>query len=78
MAKDRITPCLYYVCAGECKKGRDAEHNGYCQKCNKYYPRVKERHLNKKKVAIQKDRGKYDYWLVYRKKIAIKKETFFW
>ena len=22
MAKDRITPCLYYVCAGECKKGR--------------------------------------------------------
>ena len=22
MVKDRITPCLYYVCAGECKKGR--------------------------------------------------------
>lgn len=22
IAKDRITPCLYYICAGECKKGR--------------------------------------------------------
>ena len=22
MAKDRITPCLYYVCVGEYKKGR--------------------------------------------------------
>ena len=22
MAKDRITPCLYYICAGECKKSR--------------------------------------------------------
>ena len=22
IAKDRITPCLYYICAGECKKCR--------------------------------------------------------
>ena len=22
IAKDRITPCLYYICASECKKGR--------------------------------------------------------
>lgn len=26
MAKDRETPCLYYICMGECKKGRDANH----------------------------------------------------
>ena len=42
MAKDRLTPCLYYVCKGECKKGRDAEHVGYCQHCDKYKPRAKE------------------------------------
>lgn len=53
VAKDRITPCKYYECKGECKKGRDAEHLGYCQKCDKYYPRVRERHLNKKKQKLE-------------------------
>lgn len=28
MAKDRIEPCLYYICAGECEKGREADHKG--------------------------------------------------
>ena len=23
MATDRLTPCLYYICAGMCKKGRN-------------------------------------------------------
>ncbi len=49
MAHYRETPCLYYICKGECTKGRDAEHGNYCQKCDKYFPRVKERHINKKK-----------------------------
>lgn len=53
--RDRQTPCINYVCLGECKKGRDAEHNGYCQHCDKYYPRAKVRHLNKKKL----DKTKY-------------------
>lgn len=44
MAKTRETPCKYYVCKGECKKGREADHNGYCQHCNKYYPRARVRH----------------------------------
>lgn len=26
MATDRQAPCLYYVCAGLCKKGRKADH----------------------------------------------------
>lgn len=39
MSKDRETPCLYYICMGECKKGRDANHWHYCQKCDKYKPR---------------------------------------
>ena len=49
MAKDREAPCLYYICAGQCKKGREAEHNGYCKHCDKYCPRAKVRHINKKK-----------------------------
>lgn len=55
LMRDRQTPCINYVCLGECKKGRDAEHNGYCQHCDKYYPRAKVRHLNKKKL----DKTKY-------------------
>lgn len=34
MASDRQTPCLYYVCAGLCTKGRKADHAHYCQHCN--------------------------------------------
>ena len=56
MAKDRLTPCLYYICKGECKKGRDADQNGFCQKCDKYKPRVRERHLNEKKKKLDKIR----------------------
>ena len=49
MAKDRLEVCVYYICAGECKKGRTTEQRGYCQKCDKYEPRCKRKHLNKKK-----------------------------
>lgn len=49
MAKLRETVCMYYEAMGQCKKGRDANHNGYCQKCDKYYPRAKEHHINQKK-----------------------------
>lgn len=52
MAKDRIEPCESYICKGECKKGRDADHNGYCQKCGKYKPRVRKRHIATKEEAI--------------------------
>lgn len=58
MAKDRITPCKYYICAGQCWKGRAAEHSGYCQKCGKYVPRVRERHINRKKQELEKIRKK--------------------
>ena len=56
LAKDRITPCLYYICAGKCQKGREAEHSGYCQKCDKYKPRIRERYLNQKKQKLDKIR----------------------
>ena len=58
MAKDRLTPCISYICLGSCKKGRKAEHNGYCQKCDKYKPRVREHHLNKKKQKLETIRKK--------------------
>ena len=56
MAKDRETPCMYYICSGQCEKGRKAEHWGYCQRCRKYIPRVKEKHENRKKSKINKER----------------------
>lgn len=58
MTKDRIESCLYYVCAGECEKGREADHKGYCQKCNKYVPRVRVKHTNQKKQKLDKIREK--------------------
>ena len=61
MSKDRITPCKHYVCVGECAKGRVADYKGYCQKCNKYEPRAKERHLNRKKQELDKIRRKEEY-----------------
>ena len=53
IAKYRETVCMYYEAVGKCKKGRDASHHNYCQKCDKYYPRAKVKHLNKKKQKIQ-------------------------
>ena len=47
--KDREIVCKYYICKDECAKGRTAEFRGYCQRCDKYEPRAKERHINKKK-----------------------------
>lgn len=59
MSKDRIEPCKFYVCYGEpCEKGREASHNSYCQKCSLYVPRVRRRHLNKKKQKLDKIRRK--------------------
>ena len=56
MAKLRETPCLYYICLNSCEKGRPAEHKRYCQHCDKYRPRAKVRHINKKKQAIQSEK----------------------
>lgn len=32
MARDRIEPCESYICKGQCKKGREADH-----KRNRYF-----------------------------------------
>ena len=61
MAKDRLEPCESYICKGQCKKGRDADHSGYCQKCGKYRPRVRKRHINRKKQELEKIRKEERY-----------------
>ena len=61
MATDRQTPCLYYICAGLCKKGRKADHAHYCQHCNKYKPRARVRYKNRKKEKLEKIRKKERY-----------------
>lgn len=58
MAKLRETPCKYYIALGECTKGRDACHAKYCQHCNKYVPRAKVRHINKKMQYNEKMKSK--------------------
>lgn len=57
MAKDRETVCLHYISANVCAKGREASHKGYCQKCDKYYPRSKEKHIDMKKKKLTKIRS---------------------
>ena len=64
MATDRQTPCLYYVCAGLCKKGRKADHAHYCQHCNKYKPRARIRYKNQKKEKLEKIRKEERYQIM--------------
>ena len=62
MAKFREEPCKYYVCANQpCEKNREAGHNGYCQRCGKYEPRARVRHINRKKQELEKIRRKEVY-----------------
>ncbi len=53
MAHYRETVCIYYVAAGQCKKGREASHQRYCQKCDQYMPRARVRHMNQKKKKLE-------------------------
>lgn len=59
MSKDRQNTCKHYICANHpCEKGREAEHNGYCQRCDKYEPRAHIKHLNLKKEKLNKIKEK--------------------
>lgn len=51
--RDRLTICKSYISENNpCQQGRIAEHKGYCQKCKKYRPRRREKHLNRKKMKL--------------------------
>ena len=59
MARTRETPCKYYICDGQCTKGREAHHFHYCQRCDKYVPRAKVQHINMKKKKLDKIKNMY-------------------
>ena len=39
MAHYREAPCIYYICKGQCSKGKEAEQTKLCQHCDKYRAR---------------------------------------
>lgn len=59
MCKNKETPCKYYLSFGECSKSREAEHKGYCKHCDKYCPRSRVRHINKKKQYNEKQHSNF-------------------
>ena len=64
--KDRLAPCIYYECKGQCSKGFETEQKGICQHCNKYQARKGFRIFKKDNKETfnyrnQKDYDKYDY-----------------
>jgi hypothetical protein len=59
--KDRLSVCEFYICRGECQKGRVAEQNGYCQKCNKYRPRKSDKRRVREMKRKYKEK-KFSYW----------------
>lgn len=61
MAKFREVPCKYYICKGECEKGKDAEYRGICQSCSAYAPRAKVKTKNKKREYNEKQRSKIEW-----------------
>ena len=58
MAKYREEICEKYICVHQCTEDKDAVHESTCQKCSKYVPRVRRKHLNKKKIELDKIRTK--------------------
>lgn len=58
MARDRETVCMHYIAAGQCRKGRKASHKGLCQTCDRYYPRARVRHRNRRTEGLEKIRNR--------------------
>ena len=55
---DRLEPCKYYSCEGNCSKGREGTFKKYCQRCKKYVPRARVKHPNEKKQKLNKIKEK--------------------
>ena len=53
--KDRLAPCIHYICRGQCSKGFEAEQKGICQHCKKYQARKGFKVIDKRK----KDKERY-------------------
>lgn len=61
--KDRLVPCVSYVCAGEtCKKGFKNVTMAKCKNCSKYKPRKVTKKHESIKSKRQKDKDRHDNW----------------
>lgn len=59
--KDRVNPCVHYVCKGEdCKKGFVKVDLKKCKNCPKYEPRKCSKKAESVKVRRQKDKDRHD------------------
>lgn len=61
--KDRMNPCIYYVCKdADCKKGFVKVDLKKCKNCPKYEPGKSSKREESVKVRKQKDRDRHDNW----------------
>lgn len=65
MARDREISCEFYVCEGECSKGKSGTFRHQCQICSDYKARAGGRPArldlrNKKRERFNKDRRNWD------------------
>lgn len=63
MAKDRLDPCIYYICAHEiCKKGFVDVTMAKCKNCKKYRARKNKRKQESVRAKRQKDKDRHECW----------------
>jgi sulfur relay (sulfurtransferase) complex TusBCD TusD component (DsrE family) len=61
MAKDRVNPCIYYVCYGaDCQKGIKNVDMSKCKNCSKYRGRKNNHKQESIKTKRQKDKDRHD------------------
>lgn len=59
--KDRIQPCIYYICKGsECSKGFKNVDLKKCKNCSKYKPRPNPKKQESIRSKRQKDKDRHD------------------
>lgn len=59
--KDRLQPCIYYVCkGGQCKKGFVNVDLSKCKNCAKYTPRKDGRKRESIREKRRKDKDRHD------------------
>lgn len=65
MAKTRERACQFYICEGQCSKGREGTFYGKCQTCDKYNPlpgsKPNRIDMRRKKMEKILKKEKFDY-----------------
>ena len=61
--RDRVEPCIYYICKGsDCKKGFVKVDMRKCKNCPKYHPRKNTKKKESVRSKRQKDKDRHDSW----------------